>query len=278
VVLDGTTLYLVSVSGISGTVATQPKFTLVALDISDGKPLWQQVLKGIPTEVTAPALADGMLYLSEQPQQVFAVSPTGTPGAPGPTGIVPTSTIIARKASDGSVLWQTMAQSPGSTTSLLVTHGMVFYSYQGLGGPGGGIFALHAADGSAAWQLLTGQSQPEQLLAVDGAHAFAVSQTKSAIAVSPTLHAYDAATGVASFQKPFPTLPLQVFVAGKDGQAQVAGGTLYLVQEALPLATGTPTDEPQMETLVLALSATDGSAKWHRTLAGGTNGIFYTAP
>src|SRR5260221_3430254 len=238
---------------LTATSTTPPTYSLLALDTGTGKPLWQLALQSPLGGSSAPVLSAGVLYLAEQ---YFQAS----------TGYTPRSVILAIKASDGTVLWQTTPVA-AAAGNVVVSDGTVCYSYISVNGSRGGIVALHVADGSLSWQATTQSGGPVPLAAGNGV-LYAVDQGKWAlVGLQLTLHAYDASTGKSIFEQPFPSLPVQL-VPDAYMQLQVVGGAIYLVTWGVPAQTSSPTAERQQMSVVLALSASDGSLKWDHTSDG----------
>jgi outer membrane protein assembly factor BamB len=264
-VLSDTALYAITYTGATATATTPPTFSLVALGISDGKPLWHQTVAGPPVGELGPMLSGGALYLVEEP--------TTPPGA----GVVPSSIIEAVKASDGTRLWHTTSLAGTAAMSLLANAEGIFYTYSSVATPGGGLVALHASDGSVAWQATVSNAAPT-LLAADGGVVYTKEVSgKSAAGPSLSLRAFDAQNGTARFERPFPTLPLQLLPKG-SGPGTIGGGALYLI--AVAVHAGTPAVAyEQLQSFVLALRASDGKALWNRALDGNpTSQVFYAAP
>lgn len=255
-------LYLVTASEATATFKALPTYTLLALDTGTGKPLWRLALQSSLPVFTAPVLSNGVLYLSEQ------YFPGAGPGSP------PSSFILAVRVRDGAVLWRSTPL--GASGSVVVSGGMVYYSYGLMDGPGGGIVALRAADGSSSWQATTQSGGPVPLAAGDGV-LYTAEQSKSATAVVLKLHAYDASTGRTIFERPFPSLPIQPDL-GPGSPLQVVAGSIYLVVTGVSAQTGTLATPPQPVSIVLALNASDGSLKWGRTLLGAAGPSYFVVP
>jgi outer membrane protein assembly factor BamB len=262
--LGDNALYLFTVNPAVPTATTPPTYALVAVNAHDGKTLWQLALQSPPTTGSAPLLDGGVLYLAEQ---YFA--------APGQASS-PTSTILAVRASDGKVLWHAAPPEPGAAGNVVVSGGLVCFGYDLVDGSGGGLAALHAADGSLAWHVSVAGA-PLQLAAGNGM-LFAQDTSQSDQAVTASLHAYDAGTGKTVFDRPFPALPGQLLPNGGGPVPQVAGGAIYLVDAAVSSQAGAAPAQPQLITLVMALRVNDGSLEWSRAIDGGPSQLFFVAP
>jgi outer membrane protein assembly factor BamB len=251
-------LYLVTSSGATATSTTPPTYGLLALDTGTGKPLWHLALQG-PMNAPTPVLSGGVLYLSEEHFQGVGLA-----------------SILAVRASDGTVLWHTPLVGKVPSGGVVVSDGTVCYS------SGGGIVALHAADGSLSWQTSTQFSNgPVSLASSDNSTIYALHTTttksQSGVSVATTLLAFDASSGKSLLTHPFPSLPIQAeFENGV--QPQVAGGVLYVVGIGVPTQENTTTAQPQTISIVLALNASDGSLKWDRTLNGAAEQVLFVAP
>lgn len=238
------------------TTATTPAtgaYTLHALDTSTGAERWQLSLQN--ALAGAPVFDGNALYLAEQYSHTGVQSST------------PTSHILAVNASDGKTLWQTTPPVPGAAGSVAVNGGIVCYTFAQVNHSGGGVVALRSGDGSLVWQAflhggafpLTMQSGVAYVIDSDVIQAPSNSTTQA-------LDAYDAATGKLLFARDFPDLhyPILSILGNANGALpQVAQGALYVIaQSATQGAT------PQPLSIVLALSASDGSQKWARALTG----------
>jgi outer membrane protein assembly factor BamB len=251
--LTSDTLYVVA-SSLSKAASGGVTFSLVALDPSNGKARWSLTLQSAPTFGSQLTVESGIIYLAEQYFE------SGQQQAP-------TSVILAVRASDGKVVWQASPPEPGAAGNVVVTAGMVCYGYQSVNGPGGGLIGLRASDGQLAWQdTVTSDVGPVNLAAADGL-LYTQDSTKTPTALASTLHAYDARTGKTVFNRPFPSLPAQIVASGGTPPL-IAGGVVYLTLQAVPEQASTAEAGPPGLTVVLALSAHDGSLVWDRTLNG----------
>jgi outer membrane protein assembly factor BamB len=175
------------------------------------------------------------------------------------------------------VLWHATPPVAASAGNLVVTKETVCYTYSPVNDSaqqGVGIVALHAADGSLAWQAAPNALGPVALAASNGVlYAVEPSATASA-ASSLTLHAFDASTGRTLFDRPFPNLPVQL-VSDNSAPPQVADGATYLLYTAVQPGRSGP---PQPLSVVLALSTSDGRPKWVRTFNGEASFGDFVAP
>ncbi len=254
---DDSTLYAM----VSGLDPSAPPFgDLSAIDARDGKVRWQLALQSTLPSYSVPVESGGVLYFSEQYCACRSLIP---------------STMLAVRASDGKVLWQKTAPDGVVTTGTVVTGGMVSYSYaRANNDPGGGIIALHAADGSPGWQVSWPSAIPDGFVGGDGV-LYAATVAPSGREGQLAVVAYNVQTGAPLFDRPLPRLPVQLDSPSGQGGFQEAGGTLYFVSPGNPIATG-PT--AQLVSMVLALRASDGSPKWARTLDGDIEPTFFVVP
>lgn len=236
-----------------------PGGDLTAIDASDGHVRWQVPLQSPMIPASAPIESDGVLYLSEQ----YCACRTLVP-----------SSVLAVRASDGKVLWQKTAPDGAVTTGVVVTGGMVSYIYTLANGPGGGIVALHAADGRPAWQITWSSLAPDGF-AGGGSVLYAALEAPSDSGSRLALVAYDAQSGALLFDRPIPRLPVQLDGTPGEGMLQEAGGTLYFVSPGMPIQTGTTA---RLVSVALALRASDGSLSWARMLDGNVERSFFVVP
>lgn len=263
---DGTALYVITYPPNGGTATAPPPFTLTALGASDGKPLWQFTPAGPPlTGAYGPALSGGVLYLTEQ-----------SPTPPGP-GAQPSSIIEAIAVHDGTRLWQTTTPAGTAVMDLLASADGVFYTYSDYASPGGGLVALHASDGTTAWQQPLNDAGPSPaLLAVDGTTVYAqVASLSAGAVVNLVFRAYDAHTGKVAYERALPSLPLQL-LPKSSSPALIVGGALYQALAGVQLGTAAA---QQVQCVVLGLRTSDGSAQWTHTLDGGpVSQLIYAGP
>ena len=232
---------------------------LTAIDVRDGHVRWQVPLQSPLIPTSDPIESGGVLYFSEQYCDCRALIP---------------STMLAVRASDGRVLWQMTAPDGAVTTGVVVTGGMVSYSYTLAHGPGGGIVALHASDGSPAWQVSWSSVAPDGF-AGGGGVLYAIAEASSGASSGLAVASFDAQTGALLFDRPVPRLPVQLDGTPGEGTLQEAGGTLYFVSPAMPVQTGATA---QLVSVALALRASDGSLTWARALDGNVERSFFVVP
>ena len=232
---------------------------LTAIDARDGHTRWQLPLQSALPAFTAPVESGGVLYFSEQ----YCACHTLVP-----------STMLAVRASDGKVLWQKTAPDAVVTEETVVTGGIVSFSYTHANGLGGGFIALHAADGSPAWQVSWSSITPDGFAGSNGA-LYAAVETPSGRASQLALVAYDARSGAQIFDRPLPRLPVQLDSTPGGGTLREAGGTLYFVSPGMPIQSGSAA---RLVSMTLALRASDGSLSWARMLDGNVEPSFFVVP
>jgi outer membrane protein assembly factor BamB len=246
---------------VSGLDPSAPTFgDLTAIDVLDGHVRWQLPLQSPPPAYTFPVESGGVLYFSEQYCDCHSLIP---------------STMLAVRASDGKVLWQKTAPDGAVTLETVVTGGMVSFSYaRANNDPGGGIIALHAADGSPGWQVSWPSALPD---GISGGNSmlYAATVAPSGNAGQLAVAAYDAQTGAQLFDRPLPRLPVQLDSPPGPGAFQEVDGTLYFISPGNPIATG---GIARLVSMVLALRASDGSLKWARVLDGDVEPTFFVVP
>lgn len=256
-VADDNALYAV----IGGPDSTILSADLTAIDAHDGRVRWRVPLQSVLPAYSAPVESGGVLYFSEQ----YCACRTLIP-----------STLLAVRASDGRVLWQRTAPDGAVTTgAVVVTRGIVGYSYTRANGVGGGgIIALHIADGTPAWQVSWSSKASDGLAGGDGM-LFVALATPAGDESKLTVAAYDTRTGTQLFERPLPQLPVRFESTAVAGALQEAGGTLYFVSPGMPAQTG---GTAQLVSVALALRASDGSLKWAQTLDGNVQPNFVVVP
>jgi outer membrane protein assembly factor BamB len=248
---------------------TIPQVTLVALGDSDGQPLWRYALPRPPA--TSPIFSDGVLYVAEEP---IGLSNTVL------------NMILAVRASDGTLLWQTRtpADEPvevsTGTISLLAGAGHVYYLYfdgskWGYTDLSKGIVALDATDGTIAWRHPESFLYLELLTVYDGKLYFEnVVRKNPEDAGIDTLHAYDAQSATAVFERKLPINPQdyhprdapksQLWGLGYLLPVGVTDGALILSGESfvLPFVSS----QRDQAGLVFALDVRDGKLLWANPL------------
>lgn len=245
-------LFLVASSTGKTATSVPPAYSLLALNTNNGKALWRFPLQSPPS---APELSGGALYLSEQYGQQAG------------QGSTPTSLILAVRTSDGKMIWRVSPVAARAIGGLVVSDGAVCYSYDAVNGPGSGVVALNATDGSLMWQLSSSTSAAAPLTSGDGV-LYSEDASASGPLLTRTMRAYAISTGQALFTQSFPSLPVQL-APGAIGQSpQVFGGDIYFVAPVRPARTGAPAAGPQSLSVAFALNASDGGLKWDRTLDG----------
>ena len=91
-------------------------------------------------------------------------------------------------------------------------------------------------------------------------------QSKSASGLVLTLHAYEASTGQTLFNHPLPSLSSPYLGFQPGPLFQVAAGAVTLVIMGPPTQGEQPHGQPQFVNVILSLSASDGSLRWHQSV------------
>jgi len=260
-------LYATNAAPYNTTIQGSSKDTVTALRASDGSLLWRFQTDGVVSTENEHALlvVDSVVYittnrlLNAATPNVTAVSSVYALRAMDGTllwhyqvknGLQPLAVtggmvyitangLFALRASDGVVLWHRQIDAP--VTNLIADHGILYIS-TGLGSPGS-VFALHANDGSLAWQVRMGQQGFDKISLADG--IIYVGGAKSAGTSwipSITLYALRASDGRLLWH----TQSNLLFFTG------VSNGIIYLNT----IGTASIT--------IFALRARDGTPLWHR--------------
>ncbi len=239
-------LFLVASSTAKATATSSPAYSLLALNTNNGKSFWRLPLQSQPS---TPVLSGGALYLTEQYDQ-----------QPGP-GSTPTSHILAVRTSDGKTIWSATLADVGAIGGVVIGGGAVCYSYEAVNGPGSGIGALDATDGSLKWQLSTSADRAAPLASSDGI-LYSEGASGSGPSLTRTMRAYVISTGQALFDQSFPNLPAQSTLGAINQPPQVFGGNIYFVAPESPAAGSQPLS------VVFALNTSNGDLMWDRSLNG----------
>ncbi len=109
---------------------------MTALDAQTGATIWQQ-LDLCPSNVSHPAVADGLLYV----------------------GDLQGNKLCAFDAQTGALRW-TFAASGRVDSSPAVSGGLVYFGSFTFAGEGGALYALDAQTGALRWQYVTGAVTP----------------------------------------------------------------------------------------------------------------------
>jgi outer membrane protein assembly factor BamB len=186
--------------------------SLVALDLSSGRTLWTRSLSGSAGGDSAPAVADGLVYITTDAAQ-----------APG-TG----STLWAVNASNGTVRWSATGLSDERISSPVYADGMVFVS--SFGGPANSVWlrAFDATTGALRWlSIETGWENPTGTPAVARGRVFVAAGAVVAFDEATGQHLWTSLSGIANPYK---------------GELSVAGGRVFAPTRsglyALDAATG----------------------------------------
>lgn len=166
-------------------------------------------------------------------------------------------TVVGVSARDGATRW---TRSLGAIESLLLPTPDIILAQTGANG----VAALRLADGAVLWRYSVGANAPIGPLTADGARVYIASSPPStAIPPHARMVALDLRTGAVVWQAQLPESFSQprLLVAG-DGLAVVTG----LVGD-----TGTGRDQG----MVVALSATDGAARWSATVGASAGSSIY---
>src|SRR5260221_625422 len=199
---DDSTLYAM----VSGLDPSAPPFCdLSSIDARDCNVRWQLALQSTLPSYSVPVESGGGLFFSGQYCACRSLIP---------------STMLAVRASDGKVLWQKTAPDGVVTTGIVVTGGMVSYSYaRANNDPGGGIIALHAADGSPGWQVSWPSAIPDSVVGGDGV-LYAATVAPSGREGQLAVVAYNVPTGAPLFDRPLPRLPVQLDSPPGQGRSE----------------------------------------------------------
>jgi outer membrane protein assembly factor BamB len=213
----------------------------LALRASDGAPLWRaETLAGDNPNLTAAA---GVLYFTAN----FPPS-----GQSNTEKLQPA--ILALRESDGHLLWRYDAPAPIVSVPV-VDDGMVFVEV------GATLVALQGSDGALRWQVSLPRTQPtwaEHLVAGNGALYVYIQDVflngNLETGVAPVrVFAFRATDGSPTWQV---NLGNEFAFTGNISTPVLVNGVLYSLMEQLG-------DQPQ--TILLALSARDGSRLWSDT-------------
>jgi outer membrane protein assembly factor BamB len=232
--------------------------TVAALNASDGKVRWDSSISG-----TKPILANGVVYVGSNSQDVYALSANSgtllwhtqiTHLEDSPLTVMDgvlyahstDNRLYALSTRDGSLRWH--SQQGGDV--IAVSNGMVYVQSSS------GVSALNASNGSLLWNYRSA-GDDTALWAISGNQAYAVEEYRGEGDVtSNRLHVLNQANGKEQWG----------FAAGKTVLSLVGieNGIVYLHAR---------TPNTALPDAMYALNTSDGSVRWHAQLQDGQTGI-----